>query len=211
MKRQPAANGGLRVKNLPAPPKRPAASMPGHKPMAYTKEFRAAYVTSLPPHAIPTQSQRMKAFAIDIVLLHVMAALAVAAMFIARVLPFDLQDKEVRAALTVTTILVIVTYYLSSHLILGVSPSYKVLGMAVVDDDGRPVSLWRSLKRYIGLYYLFANPTGIAQATPDRHQRWGHDRFAGCWVVFGQYVRPADDEEEETAVAKRAPNGNSGR
>lgn len=68
---------------------------------------------------------------------------------------------------------------------LGETPGKRALGLRVVRRDGRPLSIWRSLLRYLA-YWVSALPLflGFAWIMVDKRRQGWHDKIAGTCVIY---------------------------
>ena len=68
---------------------------------------------------------------------------------------------------------------------MGQTPGKWALGLRVVRTDGRPLSIWRSLLRYLA-YWVSALPLflGFAWIAVDRRRQGWHDKIAGTCVIY---------------------------
>lgn len=68
---------------------------------------------------------------------------------------------------------------------MGQTPGKWALGLRVVRTDGRPLSIWRSLLRYLA-YWVSALPLflGFAWITLDKRRQGWHDKIAGTCVIY---------------------------
>ena len=91
------------------------------------------------------------------------------------------------AVFTLSTIL----YYVFFWTILGQTLGMVLLGLRVVTVEGRSLTVWRAILRFIG-YMIAALPFFLGFAwilVDDRRQGW-HDKLAGTYVAYTWAARP---------------------
>lgn len=88
----------------------------------------------------------------------------------------------------VTSIIVILFsagYYIFFWTLIGRTPGKLLLGLRVVSRNGRPITFWQAVRRYVG-YYVSALALYIGYLwvlIDNRRQGW-HDKIAGTYVVY---------------------------
>lgn len=91
--------------------------------------------------------------------------------------------------------LVVLVYFVFFWTFFGFTPGKALLGLQIVRQNGRPLSIGRSLLRFLG-YWVSAIPLflGFFWVLVDRkHEAW-HDKIANSHVVYSFKKKPAVDE-----------------
>lgn len=94
---------------------------------------------------------------------------------------------------------VIAVYYIFFWIIAGYTPGKAFMGLRIITTDGRKISFFRALLRYLA-YFLSAGLFFLGFfwiLIDDRRQGW-HDKIAGTLVVYTWAARP-----DERFLAKR--------
>ena len=99
----------------------------------------------------------------------------------------QLNPETVVAVLTLSTIV----YYVFFWTMTGQTLGMILLGLRVVTIEGRRLTIWRSILRFIG-YMIAALPFFLGFVwilVDDRRQGW-HDKIAGTYVAYVWAARP---------------------
>lgn len=85
-----------------------------------------------------------------------------------------------------------VGYFLFFWVLVGQTPGKMLMGVRVVGMNGRPLSFWQALKRFIG-YWISMIPFFIGFywiLISDSRQGW-HDKIARSYVIYTWEARPS--------------------
>lgn len=90
----------------------------------------------------------------------------------------------------VLSFLFVGSYYVFFWSLIGQTPGKMIMGLRVVSVDGSPVSVWQSLRRFVGYLISFILFLGYLWIlADDRRQGW-HDKIASTFVVYAWDARP---------------------
>ena len=133
---------------------------------------------------------RLLAFSIDIIII-VVVLIFTGWLLTTMSTFFQLQILESISTffqIWVTSIIVILFsagYYIFFWTLVGRTPGKLLLGLRVISRNGRPITFWQALRRYVG-YFLSAIAIYIGYLwilIDNRRQGW-HDKLAGTYVVY---------------------------
>jgi uncharacterized RDD family membrane protein YckC len=96
-----------------------------------------------------------------------------------------------RVAIVAASIVVIVAYPIVFWSLAGQTPGKAVMGLRIVRLDGKRMTVWRAVVRYVGSW-LAALPLGLGFIwilLDKRRQGW-HDKIAGTCVVYTWGAHP---------------------
>jgi len=81
--------------------------------------------------------------------------------------------------------LVVLIYFVFFWTLVGYTPGKLLLGLRIVRQDGRPVSVGRALLRYLG-YWVSAVPLflGFIWVLFDRQHEGWHDKLSNTHVIY---------------------------
>ena len=87
--------------------------------------------------------------------------------------------------------LMVLIYFVFFWTLVGYTPGKALLGLRIVRQDGRPLSVGRALFRYLG-YWVSAIPLfmGFIWILFDRQHEGWHDKLANTHVVYILSERP---------------------
>lgn len=89
-------------------------------------------------------------------------------------------------------------YYIFFWTLVGRTPGKLLLGLRVISHNGRPITFWQAVRRYIGYFIsAFGLYIGYLWVLFDNRRQGWHDKLAGTYVVYEWEARPG------TFVAKR--------
>jgi uncharacterized RDD family membrane protein YckC len=133
---------------------------------------------------------RFEAFIIDLIILTVVALgvnwfLELMIRFFALNLIFgDISSQQYAPVLF---FIIILFYYLFFWAVLGYTPGKLLLGLKIIRQDGRKLSLGRSILRFFG-YWVSAIPLflGFIWVILDRKRQGWHDKLADTQVIYFQ-------------------------
>ncbi|MCI0520726.1 MAG: RDD family protein [Chloroflexi bacterium] len=115
--------------------------------------------------------------------------------FISRYFPLvrELVDFITRPLSTglATSMIIPFVYNVFFWVFTGQTPGKSLLGLRIVTLQGKKLSIWRAVLRYLG-YYLSILPLFIGflwVLADDNRQSW-HDKIAGTIVVYAWAARP---------------------
>ncbi|MGD2078680.1 MAG: RDD family protein [Chloroflexota bacterium] len=137
---------------------------------------------------------RLLAYAIDIAIITVMLiAFGWLIDTVSRLFPTLVLDPGDALGLVLAGVVVVVTagiYYIFFWTLLGQTPGKMLLGVRIVSLDGSQLTLWQSLRRYVG-YYLSALAlyAGYWWVLIDNRRQGWHDKLAGTIVVYAWDAR----------------------
>lgn len=144
-----------------------------------------------------TPLRRLGAAALDVVIL---CGLFVALQGLGLALPLGSEGLfRLKPAFTVIAIAYTVVFWWRK----GTTPGKALLGMRIVTQQGKPLTLGRALLRYVG-YILASWPLklGFAPILWDPLRRGWHDQIAGTLVVRTAAKQPASPGGPEPAVVR---------
>lgn len=83
------------------------------------------------------------------------------------------------------TVVLFAGYPIFCWAMIGQTPGKRVLGLRVVRTDGRPLTIWRSVLRYLA-YWLSALPLflGFIWVIVDEKRQGWHDKIADTCVIY---------------------------
>jgi uncharacterized RDD family membrane protein YckC len=96
-----------------------------------------------------------------------------------------LANLFIAAVLLTLNLVFFVGYFLFFWVLVGQTPGKMLMGLRVVGMNGRPLSFWQALKRFIG-YWISMIPFFIGFywiLISDSRQGW-HDKFARSYVIY---------------------------
>lgn len=142
---------------------------------------------------------RVIAFLIDIFLLTVLGLVSGLVIFlilrffrIGQILDFvrsligsDDPIVQYSALISPFLFLIVLAYFVFFWTLVGFTPGKALLGLRIVRRDGRPLSVWRALVRYLA-YWVSAIPLflGFIWILFDRRHEGWHDKIAGTNVTY---------------------------
>lgn len=157
---------------------------------------------------------RLLAYATDIAIITVMLiAFGWLVDTVTRLFPPVIFDPEGATGLVLAGMVIVVAsgiYYIFFWTLLGQTPGKMLLGLRIVSLDGSRLTLWQSLRRYIG-YYLSAMAlyAGYWWVLVDNRRQGWHDKLAGTLVIYAWDARLGDlladqlqGTQEETAESE---------
>ncbi len=95
--------------------------------------------------------------------------------------------------------LVIATYFIFFWVLAGYTPGKALMGLRIITTDGRKISFFRALLRYLA-YFLSAVLffMGFLWIFVDRRRQGWHDKIANTYVIYTWAAKP-----DEQFLAKR--------
>lgn len=146
---------------------------PGNEAESYS-------IAGLRPRAI--------AFVIDIVIVSLIAYLAIGSgLYLLGDSGID-ESELSRVFVPIYALLFFLasTYFIFLHSFTGRTIGKMMMGIKIINEEGRPLGLWESFKRWVGYYisavFLFA---GFIWSVFDADSQAWHDKIAGTYVVIG--------------------------
>ena len=105
--------------------------------------------------------------------------------FVRSLLGVDNQVGQFIVLISPILFLVVLTYFVFFWTLVGYTPGKALLGLRIVRQDGRPLSVGRALLRYLG-YWISAIPLflGFIWILFDRQHEGWHDKIANTHVVY---------------------------
>lgn len=103
-------------------------------------------------------------------------------------------------------------YFVVFWVLAGQTLGQALMGLRVVRMNGRRITIWCALRRYVG-YWVSAIPLGLGFVwvlVDDRRQGW-HDKIAATCVVYVWNARPADFSLLTKALGGRRRPGDVAR
>ncbi len=92
----------------------------------------------------------------------------------------------------VLSFLFMAVYYVFFWSLTGQTPGKMIFGVRVVSVDGGRVSIWQSIRRFVGYLISFILYLGYLWIlVDDRRQGW-HDKIANTLVVYAWDARPGE-------------------
>ena len=90
----------------------------------------------------------------------------------------------VTAVILVASVIFSVVYYAGAWTKSGQTAGNLVMGIKVIGKDGRPITWWRALLRYIGyIVNTLLLSLGFVWIAFDRKRQGLHDKMAGTYVI----------------------------
>ena len=142
---------------------------------------------------------RMMAFLLDIFLLAILGLMSGLVIFLVlhffrykQILDFvksllGVEDEFAQFIGLISPILflVVLIYFVFFWTLVGYTPGKALLGLRIVRQDGRPLSVGRALLRYLG-YWISAIPLflGFIWVLIDRQHEGWHDKLANTHVIY---------------------------
>lgn len=105
---------------------------------------------------------------------------------------FKLANLFIAAALFAINSVFFVGYFIFFWMLVGQTPGKMLMGLRVVSTNGRPLSFWQALKRFIG-YWISMIPFFMGFywiLISDSRQGW-HDKIARSYVIYTWEARPS--------------------
>lgn len=92
---------------------------------------------------------------------------------------------------TIATMIFSATYFILFWTLVGRTPGKFLMGLRVISRNGRPITFWQALRRYLG-YYLSALAlyAGFLWVLIDNRRQGWHDKLANTFVVYDWEARP---------------------
>ena len=91
--------------------------------------------------------------------------------------------------------LIVLSYFVFFWAFVGYTPGKALLGLRIVRQDGRPISVGRAIPRYLG-YWISAIPLflGFIWILFDRQHEGWHDKLANTPVIylFSEHPKPKE-------------------
>jgi uncharacterized RDD family membrane protein YckC len=105
--------------------------------------------------------------------------------FMASLLGVDNQIGQFFAFISPILFLIVLLYFVFFWSLVGYTPGKALLGLRIVRQDGRPLSVRRALVRYLG-YWVSAIPLflGFIWVLVDRQHEGWHDKIADTHVIY---------------------------
>jgi uncharacterized RDD family membrane protein YckC len=93
-------------------------------------------------------------------------------------------------------------YYVFFWSLTGQTPGKMIFGVRVVSVDGGRVSIWQSIRRFVGYLISFILYLGYLWIlVDDRRQGW-HDKIANTLVVYAWDARPGELFRDRAPVSQ---------
>lgn len=90
----------------------------------------------------------------------------------------------------VVSFLFVAGYYIFFWSLIAQTPGKMIMGLRIVAVDGSPVTVWQSVRRFVGYIVSLILFLGyIWILVDDRRQGW-HDKIASTFVVYTWDARP---------------------
>ena len=105
--------------------------------------------------------------------------------FIKSLLGIEDQIGQFIGLISPVLFLMVLIYFVFFWTLVGYTPGKALLGLRIVRQDGRPLSVGRALFRYLG-YWVSAIPLfmGFIWILIDRQHEGWHDKIANTHVVY---------------------------
>ena len=105
--------------------------------------------------------------------------------FVKSVLGVEDQFAQFIGLISPILFLVVLIYFVFFWTLVGYTPGKALLGLQIVRQDGRPLSVGRALLRYLG-YWVSAIPLflGFIWVLIDRQHEGWHDKLANTHVIY---------------------------
>jgi len=110
---------------------------------------------------------------------------------------FGVQDQLGQFIVLISPMLflIVLSYFVFFWSLVGYSPGKALLGLRIVRQDGRPISVGRAIVRYLG-YWVSAIPLflGFIWILFDRQHEGWHDKLANTHVIyiFSEHPKPKE-------------------
>ena len=129
---------------------------------------------------------RLLAFTLDLLIISVIITVITAlSVFLGRTLQVRQITSLVLTVLTVgANILIVLIYYVGFLVVAGQTPGKRIMGLRVIMTNGKPLSMRRSFRRFIGYWLSLPLFWGYLMVIVDDRRRAFHDKFAGTRVVY---------------------------
>ena len=105
--------------------------------------------------------------------------------FVGSLLGMDNQVAQYIGLISPILFLMVLVYFVFFWTLVGYTPGKALLGLRIVRQDGRPLSVGRALVRYLG-YWVSAIPLflGFIWILFDRQHEGWHDKIADTHVIY---------------------------